>query len=210
MGFIKRSWKGEEKLWKVFWIYGLVFGIILGILMSVASASMGSAGIALLVVWLVYYIWLAVAQWRCAFNADWKIWGYVVRILLILSLVMFVLGIATGGLLVGNERLKAAECRKEMKEYIAQGGKDPEQFLNDCQMRQMQEQEQSQQSSGGLIEQVKNAAESAVKYTQQCEQTLIDHAIKNNTDPKSYVEQNQQYIRDCVKYHMDQDAAAKP
>lgn len=90
---IKAAWKGEERLWKVFWIYNFLFGIALGIAMDhVPRFGLIIEAIVYTVV-LIWAIRVFVALWRCAFNARWKGWGYVVRGVVVLGLVGLVISI---------------------------------------------------------------------------------------------------------------------
>ena len=34
-------------------------------------------------------VWVLVAMWRCAFNVNWRGWGYIVRGILILTVIGF-------------------------------------------------------------------------------------------------------------------------
>lgn len=79
------AWKGDEKLWKVFWIYQWLFGIALasGWVLS-ENVGLLAEGVVLVVV-AVWFVWVVVAQWRCSFNARWRGWGYFVRALLFIT-----------------------------------------------------------------------------------------------------------------------------
>jgi len=83
MNWIIRAWKGEEKLWKVFWFGGVIIDAgftsikkILGHTEFTDALFAISAGI--------YLVWLFVSEWRCAFNAKWNGWGYIMRGFIIL------------------------------------------------------------------------------------------------------------------------------
>lgn len=84
---IRGAWKGEERLWIVFWVYFWLIGIVV----SVGSGFLADAGLLAELVagvlgaaWLV---WIAVSQWRCSSNTSWRGWGYVVRVLVVFSVV---------------------------------------------------------------------------------------------------------------------------
>jgi hypothetical protein len=95
----KRTWQGEELLWKVFWgwflgghgvILGcsigfMVIAMILGFAVSPTSLNAGvvglASGAALLVLTIVpYSCWISVSLWRCAPNCLSKKWFYAVRV----------------------------------------------------------------------------------------------------------------------------------
>jgi len=94
MNEIKKSWKGEEKLWKVFWIYNFLLGGLINI--GIGQTEKLEAEYMLwflIIVTLIWVVWVSVSLWRCAFNASWKGWGYIVRGFLVLSLVIGCLAI---------------------------------------------------------------------------------------------------------------------
>ena len=86
---IEDAWNGEEELWRVFWIYGVVFSIVLQIVLSIIEDK----GIFLLLVFIVLFIswsfWNIVSIWKCAFNCDLRLWGYLARTTIIINLFWF-------------------------------------------------------------------------------------------------------------------------
>lgn len=122
MSFIGRSWKGEEPLWKVFWLYGVLLGIVVNILVEIIKdmqlgqwVTLGALGFR----YLVYGIWLIVSQWRCAFNANWSIWGYIIRTLLFIGVCsyIFVMGsILMGASVAGFDVGKMLTWRSTLQE----------------------------------------------------------------------------------------------
>ena len=100
-----RAFYGDERLSKVFWFYYVLVGaamtfalyridylielqewqpiwsLILRFLLSLA--------------WLYYLVWVLVSLWRCAFNCQVKLWGYVVRGLVVVHAAIPVVAIAT-------------------------------------------------------------------------------------------------------------------
>ena len=106
MNFIGRPWKGGEDLWKVFWLYGFLFSLVWGYL--VKHVGFGPAATLyfqhqpkMMFVWIglfagfgiIYKIWLFVSLWRCAFNAKWAIWGYLIRIVEVLEVIAIIGGL---------------------------------------------------------------------------------------------------------------------
>jgi tetratricopeptide (TPR) repeat protein len=82
-------WYGNEKLWKAFWI--LVPGSNFGIGVAVNAAEhykVTSIGVValLLVIIITIEVWVTVSVWRCAPNTPKKIWCWIVRIIIILSI----------------------------------------------------------------------------------------------------------------------------
>lgn len=234
MNPIMRAWSGQERLWKVFWIYGVLFGIIIGIAAAIAGVSQT---IPYIVANIIYGLWLVVAEWRCAFNATWKIWGYVVRVLIVLSIIFIVIGFFTGGVLVGSDLIKAAECRREVKEYLANGGTDEEGFKKQCIDRKTGATPEaavdtapeaapapaatpSAEPSAAIPAPATAPAEAPAtapvdtpavnleEHKAACEKSMADHATKNGVDPQQYIAQNQAYLQQCVQHHQSNAAAA--
>jgi uncharacterized membrane protein len=78
MSFIIKSWNGEEALWKV-WLFGypltwllLMFGFILNQQLNISLGLSISVGV-------ISYLWLLVAVWQCSDNAKKRIWFYLNR-----------------------------------------------------------------------------------------------------------------------------------
>ena len=93
MNEIKAAWQGTAKLWKVFWLYNFLLGSAL-LYATDYSAKLGAVvEVTIYLVVLVWIIWVAVALWRCAFNAKWRIWGYLARGVVILTVVMAALAL---------------------------------------------------------------------------------------------------------------------
>ena len=81
------AWEGQTKLWMVYWIYGVLAGFLLQSLYVAVHDTNVVFIAAVLLIYLAWFIWLAVALWRCADNCDWRGWSLIVRGLVILSLV---------------------------------------------------------------------------------------------------------------------------
>ena len=94
---IARAWKGEERLWRVFWIYVVLGSVVINlgqtIVASIETAGVltGVWGIIFEVVWalipLTYFIWAMTSLWKCAFNTGWKGLGNLIRAFVILVLI---------------------------------------------------------------------------------------------------------------------------
>ena len=102
MNTIHGTWKSDEKLWKVFWLYALALGSVLltlsdHVLMSDAFIKYSVYVVTL--IWMIWMIWISVGLWQCAFNAKLKAWGFIVRGLVIFSI--GIIAIETFGPYVG-------------------------------------------------------------------------------------------------------------
>ena len=99
MNTIHGTWKGDEKLWKVFWLYALLLGSALLTLSDHVLMFDVYIKYSVYVVALIWLIWISVGLWRCAFNAKLKAWGFIVRGLVIFSI--GIIAIETFGPYVG-------------------------------------------------------------------------------------------------------------
>lgn len=98
MQWTKRMWRGEERLWKVFWIYQILSWVLpvvldkiteqlLSLFMVPSSLfyALGNylSGVIFLC-GLVCVLLTAIATWKCAFNTDHRAFAYAARILTVL------------------------------------------------------------------------------------------------------------------------------
>jgi hypothetical protein len=209
MGWIIRAWRGEERLWKVFWIYGF---LLAGGISTVAEIIKITLGVkAYLFFWIprvFYFIWLAVAEWRCAFNASTQFWGYLIRIGVVMSLLAAPL-VMVGGMAFFALLLKTAQCSEDLDEYVAKGGKDIEGFRQKCPEQPFHGASKPAPTpdAASLLPPVKPDVVPAdqEKYKQLCEKTMTDYAQKMGADPKQYIAKNLAYVQQCVQYYINQN-----
>jgi len=80
---------GEERLWKPFWLGGLLaipIGIIGGIIQMLGTIGLIVSSL----IFVVYSIWIGVSVWNCAYNVDWEWWGHAARAWVILFVMMII------------------------------------------------------------------------------------------------------------------------
>jgi hypothetical protein len=77
-----RAWRGEEPLWKVFWVYGVATSVTIVALYVVAFYD-GRIALrqVLLPCFAAYTAWILISVWRCANNTNEKLWGTLARFL---------------------------------------------------------------------------------------------------------------------------------
>ena len=77
-----RSWRGEQPLWKVFWVYGVAISVTIIALYVVAFYD-GHRALrqVLLPCFAAYTVWILVSVWRSAGNTEEKRWGTLARFL---------------------------------------------------------------------------------------------------------------------------------
>ena len=88
---IIRNWQGQARLWQSYWLMGVLGGwvfwtivlnlIEFGILPEIPGV----------IILASYTIYSAVGVWRCAFNVDWRGWGYLARGVLVFSAIYFII-----------------------------------------------------------------------------------------------------------------------
>ena len=126
MNFMAEAWDGREPLWKVYWLYHFLGSIVIGCifwgLFKISPYVAGSA----LPAYCGYYVWTIVSLWRCAFNAEWTFWSYIVRILVIMKPALVCFFILTFGLtaMVGKDLVKAAQCHADFTQKAKEVGMD--------------------------------------------------------------------------------------
>lgn len=131
MDWIRRSWRGEERLWKVYWFYAGLAGLVVALLSFIFSSISTSLDFVGSILQFVYFVWAAVALWRCAFNAEWSGWGYLTRGIVIGSVFFTILGYGCS-FLFEEDMLATPECRMEMQKYFEGGGTDPQALKTKC------------------------------------------------------------------------------
>ena len=93
---VLRIWRGEERLWKVYWLVAIVGGWALSTLAGslVRTGFLDELlGVALLA---IYAVFSGVGVWRCAFNVKRPVWGYAARAIITVSAVYFVFAMIHG------------------------------------------------------------------------------------------------------------------
>ncbi len=84
--FVASCWRGEGRLWLVFWIYGVLLStIVSGVFLAQLTGEDPIPGLKqfLIVAFIPYTVWLLVSIWRCAFNGENKQYGHMARALTI-------------------------------------------------------------------------------------------------------------------------------
>lgn len=79
-------WHGKGSLWQIFWLYGVLGNAVL---IGLFALPLGQAYPGTVYPWfmlaliLVYNFWCFFAIWRCAFNTELALWGYLARTLVV-------------------------------------------------------------------------------------------------------------------------------
>lgn len=94
-GGAARFWRGEDRLWKAFWLLWVLGWWAVGTIAVLFQNAGGLPSYAGPTVLLLYMIWAGVGVWRCAFNVEWRGWGYIARSVVVLFVVLIGVGLAT-------------------------------------------------------------------------------------------------------------------
>ncbi len=73
VGFVSHYWRGEGRLWVVFWIYGVLASALLTAIVLAATLNNWITAVWVLVALLLgvaYTVWVLVSVWRCAPNIN--------------------------------------------------------------------------------------------------------------------------------------------
>ncbi len=77
-----QAWRGQQPLWKVFWIYGVATSLVL-VLFYVLGFYLDRVALrqVLLLCFALYTTWILISVWACANNTSKPIWGLFARFL---------------------------------------------------------------------------------------------------------------------------------
>lgn len=92
----KLAWRGDLKLWQVFWIGKFLISGALYLLASGLTAIFDSYWPSMIysLIFPFYIVFIFTAIWRCAPNCDHKIWMYLARAQIILIILASIFMIA--------------------------------------------------------------------------------------------------------------------
>lgn len=84
MNWIDRTYMGQERLWKVFWLGYMApllpLTIALGIFKETVTKLSSWVSFGFVVILLIYQAWLAIAMWRCAPNVKHEVFFFLGRV----------------------------------------------------------------------------------------------------------------------------------
>jgi hypothetical protein len=77
-----RAWRGQQPLWKVFWLYGVAASSVL-IAVYLFGFLVERVALRQVVVlcFAPYTAWILVSVWRCSHNTREQFWGLLARLL---------------------------------------------------------------------------------------------------------------------------------
>jgi hypothetical protein len=92
----KLAWRGDLKLWQVFWIGKLLISSALYFLVSGLALLFQSNWPVMIysLLFPFYIIFIFTAIWRCAPNCDNKIWMYLARAQIVFMILAVIFSIA--------------------------------------------------------------------------------------------------------------------
>jgi hypothetical protein len=108
INLIAKAWKGEERLWVVFWVYFFLvdflnyLNFVFKVFPKLSYDSFFSsnslfelyAKFAITSLLITFFRFLQIIFiWRCAFNCNWKVWGYISRTLIVMIAFLVIYGV---------------------------------------------------------------------------------------------------------------------
>ena len=82
-----KSIKGKELLWKIFYLFEVLGGFLFLAILNCFS----DPNLTVMIVWstflITYKIFTAFSLWKCAFNSNYKAWGYLARAFVLIEAV---------------------------------------------------------------------------------------------------------------------------
>ncbi len=94
--FITSYWRGHGKLWKIYWLYGVLGTWAIGFIAGLAAVLFGISNHLIIAIFLPYNIWIVVSVWRCAFNCNNQAWGYIARFAVVVGFVFLIYKLVHG------------------------------------------------------------------------------------------------------------------
>lgn len=79
--FVTKCWNGKEKLWVVFWVYGIALNIAGGFFIkpTLENNTNPLINLVLIVVVIILSVWWPQSVWRCADNTSNKAYGILAK-----------------------------------------------------------------------------------------------------------------------------------
>ena len=197
MGWIKRAWRGEEKLWKVFWIglllpqiismcIGMYKGFMLGFEAAHQHVPISYVPFSTQPWWLctviAWYIFIEILVTKCGSNTRRNFWKYIAHIMMVVAIVFAIL--AAIGVLTRGSQLGFT---------IAPNASVPPSLSNKTDV-----------PSAVSIPPMPTAVAPTEQayYMSSCQKAMADYAQNNGADPQQYIAKNQAYLQQCVQYNI--------
>ncbi|GIK81450.1 MAG: hypothetical protein H3C55_13400 [Pseudorhodoplanes sp.] len=76
------AWRGQQPLWRVFWLYGVaVSGALIAVYLFAFLADAVALRQILVLCFIPYTVWILVSIWRCSDNVREQYWRMLARFL---------------------------------------------------------------------------------------------------------------------------------
>ncbi|MHB1085656.1 MAG: hypothetical protein ACYCZA_12570 [Thiobacillus sp.] len=92
-GFFWRCWHGKERLWKAYWLLGLLGGFLFALTRIPTSPLVQGVLFLLFAIPIHMFWWVSI--WRCAFHTSHWGWTVLARGVVAINLLILVIGIPT-------------------------------------------------------------------------------------------------------------------
>ena len=95
INFLRQAWRGDARLWKVWWLLGLpLFAVLGGVAQTFFNETTNILPIFALLFYFVYialYVGWCNMAWSCSKNVNTKVWGTIAKALIVLGLLRIAL-----------------------------------------------------------------------------------------------------------------------
>ena len=93
---LSEAWKGNEKLWRVYWLFWFPVGVIFNIVMLLLAKNPHTVAIMvngiIAVLYVFFLIYSTIILIKCAFNVKHRFWSYLLFVVLIINWAELLLG----------------------------------------------------------------------------------------------------------------------
>jgi len=90
-------WNGNAPLYRAFWlVYFLGIGLVRLLSQFILSLDITPLTIIAFCIFVFYLLFSFIAVWRCAWNTKRKMWGYISRVCVLLTVSLFFFGFIHG------------------------------------------------------------------------------------------------------------------
>lgn len=187
-------WRGEEKLWKVFWgglFFPLVFGIVAGFVAAIfhlrSELHSFISGFGFVVFNFIYTLVWASIVWKCRHNSSSSAWKWLALLVVLIGILVSIAGVI-GKINPTSLASYNPVCIKTLEDFAKQNNLDPQKYIQGNQLY--------------LLKCTKEF------YRNTCIRTMEDFARQNKLNSEDYIKQNQSYLSQCSQSLEDNAAAS--
>jgi hypothetical protein len=143
MDWFRRAWRGEVRLWKIFWLATGVVPLFSFYLLMVWPQRFYHTQIVRFsyyaAAWMVFSCWSLVPLWRCAPNTKWWVWTRLTRMFVVIVAGQILYFAWAGGFTdLSYEKRASVECRRISLIYAQKLKMPAEEYLRTNTQRELE------------------------------------------------------------------------